>query len=401
MSKTLFDAARMPADQAMELTTISLRAFGPRHEHWGIAWSGGKDSTALLTMTLYLLDTGRVARPKSFTVLYADTRMEIPPLWFAAQEIIGRLREMGIEVRIVQAPLDRRFWVYMLGRGVPPPNSRTLRWCTGSLKITPMELELKRLQADRGGVGKLLILTGVRQGESAVRDGRIAMSCGKDGAECGQGWYQECLSSEGVTTLAPILHWRVCHIWHWLRDWAPQPQFGEWPTEMLAEVYGGDEAEEINCRTGCICCPVATKDKALDVVISLPQWAYLSPLKELRPLFASLKMPDVRLRKPSGERLADGSLCHNQCRMGPLVMEARWNALTKVLDIQTRVNDAAALHGRPPIDILNEEEHARIVKLIEANTWPCKWTGREPRADEPYDDGSGPRLFVEEEVAAL
>src|SRR3546814_9885760 len=38
--------------------------------------------------------------------------------------------------------------------------------------------------------GKFLLLTGVRQGESAQRDGRIAMSCGKNGAECGQGWYQ-------------------------------------------------------------------------------------------------------------------------------------------------------------------------------------------------------------------
>lgn len=238
-TKTLFDGFRMPADQAMAMTIESLRTFGPRHRHWGIAWSGGKDSTSLLTMVLYLLSAGKIERPESLTVLYADTRMEIPPLWVAAMEIIERLREMSIDVRIVRAPLDRRFWVYMLGRGVPPPNSKTLRWCTGSLKITPMELELKRLTAEKGE-GKLLILTGVRQGESAVRDGRIAMSCGKDGAECGQGWYQECLSSDRVATLAPILHWRVCHIWHWLRDWAPRAEFGEWPTEMLAEVYGGD-----------------------------------------------------------------------------------------------------------------------------------------------------------------
>lgn len=377
----------------MELTVASLNTFGPRHEHWGIAWSGGKDSTSLLTMTLYLIQTGKVQAPKSLTVLYADTRMEIPPLYFAAVEIMGRLRELGIEVRIVRAPLDRRFWVYMLGRGVPPPNSKTLRWCTGSLKITPMEIELKRLQKDRGGAGKLLILTGVRQGESAVRDGRIAMSCGKDGAECGQGWYQECLSSDGVTTLAAILHWRVCHIWHWLRDWAPQPQFGDWPTEMLAEVYGGEEAEEINCRTGCICCPVATKDKALDVCISLPQWSYLAPLKDLRPLFARLKLPNVRLRKPRGEQRADGMLCHNQCRMGPIIMSARWEALASVVAIQDRVNNDARRLGRPTIDILNQEEYCRIVELIEDNTWPCKWTGNEPRADEPYDDGRGPTLF--------
>jgi DNA sulfur modification protein DndC len=57
--------------------------------------------------------------------------------------------------------------------------------------------------------GKILMITGVRQGESAIRDDRIAMSCGKDGAECGQGWYQEVLpNAKGIrgriATLAPL-----------------------------------------------------------------------------------------------------------------------------------------------------------------------------------------------------
>jgi hypothetical protein len=37
---------------------------------------------------------------------------------------------------------------------------------------------------------RLLMLTGVRLGESAVRDRRIALSCSRNGAECGQGWFQ-------------------------------------------------------------------------------------------------------------------------------------------------------------------------------------------------------------------
>ena len=35
--------------------------------------------------------------------------------------------------------------------------------------------------------GTLLTITGVREGESAVRYGRIRMSCSTDGAECVQG----------------------------------------------------------------------------------------------------------------------------------------------------------------------------------------------------------------------
>ena len=108
-----------------------------------------------------------------------------------AQQIIDELRERGINVEIVMAPMDDRFMVYILGRGVPPPNNNTLRWCTGQIKIEPMEEALRRRldQLD----GQILMITGVRQGESAIRDRRIEMSCSKDGAECGQGWYQQVL----------------------------------------------------------------------------------------------------------------------------------------------------------------------------------------------------------------
>jgi DNA sulfur modification protein DndC len=39
---------------------------------------------------------------------------------------------------------------------------------------------------------------------------------------------------------------------------------------MIADAYGGDEAEEINARTGCTGCPLASEDKALDTILSNP-----------------------------------------------------------------------------------------------------------------------------------
>src|SRR3954469_8501448 len=184
-------SARMPSEEAVELTVQSVMAYAPTHEHWAVAWSGGKDSTATLTLLVSLIEAGAIPRPRRLWVFYADTRQELPPLQAAAERIVRQLRQRDwVEVVVARAPLDRRFMVYMLGRGVPPPNNNTLRWCTRQIKIDPMAAELRRLVDDRGG-GKVLMLTGVRQGESAIRDGRIAMSCGRDGAECGQGWYQE------------------------------------------------------------------------------------------------------------------------------------------------------------------------------------------------------------------
>jgi DNA sulfur modification protein DndC len=384
----LFGNKRIEFNEQVQLTIDSLNTYGPLHDHWTIAWSMGKDSTTLVTLIVQLIESGQIKPPKSLTVLCADTRMELIPLWIASMGIIEKLKIKGIGVQVVMAPIDDRFLVYILGRGVPPP-SNTFRWCTGQIKVEPMEAALHELYNKTQQ--KILMLTGVRQGESAIRDGRIAMSCGKDGAECGQGWYQTGLDNDLCSTLAPILHWRVCSIWDWLKIFAPSKKYGAWPTAILADAYGGDEAEEINARTGCIGCPLAQKDKALIAVIEMPQWSYLSPLLQLKPIYREMKKPQYRLRK-DGERNKDGKLSKKQQRLGPLTLESRAYFLSQILSIQNEVNVKAIELNRPLIDILNKEEEQRILQLITLKTWPDRWTGEEVKGDvildKRYNDGS-------------
>ncbi|RWF02983.1 phosphoadenosine phosphosulfate reductase family protein [Mesorhizobium sp.] len=399
---TLFEGSkRLVYDEAVDLTLQSMQAYGPAHDHWGIAWSGGKDSSATLSLIVHLIDVGRLAAPKSLTVFYADTRQELPPLAIAAERIMAQLAARGIRCEVVRAPLDKRFLVYILGRGVPPPNNNTLRWCTRQIKIDPMAEALEQRLGELDG--KILMITGVRQGESAIRDDRIAMSCGKDGAECGQGWYQEVLpNAKGIrgriATLAPLLHWRVCNVWDWLRIYAPMAEYGGWATAAIADAYGGDEATEINARTGCAGCPLASKDLALDTIVASPAWGHLAPLKGLKPLYRELREPRHRIRKAGLERLKDGSVAANPQRMGPLTFAARLMGLERVLAIQAECNAGAAELGRPLLDILNAEEEARIRELIAAETWPNGWDGDEPAADMPMDsyfsDGSVQPLLV-------
>lgn len=85
----LFGVPKQTVDQALEATAESLRLYGASHPHWCVAWSGGKDSTATLTAVLYLIDSGAVPRPERMTVLYADTRMELVPLW-AVRELLAQ-----------------------------------------------------------------------------------------------------------------------------------------------------------------------------------------------------------------------------------------------------------------------------------------------------------------------
>lgn len=386
----LFDRSlRLQMNESIDLTVESLTTHGADHDHWIVAYSGGKDSTALVTLVVFLIRTGRVKPPKRITVLYVDTRLELPPLAFAAARIRAELEAQAEElaalgceltVRVVLPPMDHRYFVYIFGRGVPSP-SNAFRWCTEKTKVDPIEEEIRRLAV--GTTTKPLTLTGLRIGESAARDDRIVLSCGKDGGECGQGWYQKALPDALCAKLAPILWWRVCHVWAWLRHHEAEHGFD---TALLAEAYGGDENNEANARTGCTGCPVAAEDHALLRICRMPQWAYLAPLQRLRPYYWNvLHSPASRLRQPPAERRKDGRLVLKQNRLGPLTFEARRAGLAFVLSVQAEVNEAARRLGRPEIDILNAEEVARIEGLIEAKTWPEKWDGDEPLGTEPYE----------------
>lgn len=412
----LFDSERADMHTSIRRTIEMLNEYGPRFRRWCVAWSGGKDSTAAVTLIAYLIASGKVAAPAGgLEVMFADTRLELPPLWLAAQDIRAELEERGIPVRVVMAPMDRRFMVYILGRGVSPPTHK-FRWCTKNIKVLPMKQELERLGASPSD--PVLLLTGVRLGESAARDQRIAMVCStKGGTECGAAQFQgiaggdgdgprfyEAPGTNGIATLAPLIHWRICHVWRWLSDWAPEEEFGGWDTRQLAHVYGGrdgDEAQEVGARTGCIGCPLAKTDIALDALLRMDRWSYLRPLKEVRAIYWWLREPGNRVRKETASRISTGDgLATNPQRIGPTTLDARLEGLRRVLDVQQRINTAADAARRPRVYLIDAEEEARIRHLISVGTWPLGWDGTEPVANRLIpgeffvedEDGDGNRI---------
>ncbi len=358
---TLWEDQRTRLPDSIDLSLASLRAYGQRYKHWVIAYSGGKDSSAVTTFVAWAIRSGSVPAPESLTVMYADTRQELPPLQATAMRLLEELRKDGFNAQVVLPELDNRFYVYMLGRGVPPPKNR-FRWCTPMLKVQPMANALHTLR-ERAGQ-KLLMLTGVRLGESAIRDQRIALSCGKNGGECGQGWFQTTTDSTVADTLAPLVHWRLCHIWDWL-------YFGQHSYPMVADiavVYGEDDI-----RTGCVGCNLASRDTALEYLIKQPDYAYLTPLMELKPLFAELTKAKHRHRKTEPAFRKDGAPVKNVQRLGPLTMEAREMGLARLLDIQARAR----------VDLINAAEAARIRELWQMGVFPNGWDGNELTGDVP------------------
>lgn len=358
---TLFDGMRLTLEQAVEQSIESLNQYGARYRHWALAYSGGKDSSAAVTFVVWAIRSGLVTAPESLTVLYADTRLELPPLQTTALNLLATLWDEGFQARVVLPPVDERFLVYMLGYGVPP-SSNTFRWCTQQIKVEPMLVALEELRVQHG---KLLMLTGVRVGESAARDQRIAVSCSVNGGECGQGWFQVSTPESTADTLAPLLHWRVCHVYDWLYY---DPLGHGYAVPGVADVYGEDEV-----RTGCVGCPLASRDVALERVIRKPEWAHLTPLLELKPLWRELKKPQWRKRKTKPERRKDGEYSRNVQRMGPLTMDGRKYGLDRVLNIQARAG----------IDMINQDEEARIKEMWALDMWPRRWSADDARADDP------------------
>jgi DNA sulfur modification protein DndC len=49
-TESLFERSRLTLEQSIELTAQSLRAYAERYAHWAIAYSGGKDSSALVSV---------------------------------------------------------------------------------------------------------------------------------------------------------------------------------------------------------------------------------------------------------------------------------------------------------------------------------------------------------------
>lgn len=383
----LFGGERMQMDESIRLTLDALGVYMAGRETVAIASSGGKDSTTVLTLLVWAILSGRVPAPRRLVVLYADTRMELLPLYQVIDGVLAELEDrrddlaaLGCElvIRRVVAPLDRRFFVQLLGRGVPPPHNR-FRWCTPKLKVEPMAAALAELRGLSDG--KPLLLHGVRVGESAARDSRIALACSRDDSECGQGWYQQTLDEDVADKLGPILHWRVCHVARWLDTWAPLEEYGGWDTSLLVDAYGGEEAMEAGARTGCVGCPLVTHDRALERVLRMARWAYLLPLTGLRPLYARLQAPAMRLRQPPGELRKDGQLVSKQERLGPLTMDARALGLAEVLRIQGEINARAVALGRPQLDLVNADEEARIREFWALGEWPDGWTGEEPTGE--------------------
>ena len=73
---------------------------------------------------------------------------------------------MPFQTAMVRPKTDETFWVNLIGRGYGAPYNK-FRWCTDRMKIQPANRFILDKVAEHGEV---ILILGVRKGESATRD---------------------------------------------------------------------------------------------------------------------------------------------------------------------------------------------------------------------------------------
>jgi len=139
---------------------------------WIVAFSGGKDSTTALQLVWKAVQRLEPElRKRQIHVVCNNTLVENPMILRYVKTQLELIRNASIEqsmpiiVQHTVPDLKNTFWVNLIGRGYPAPNS-LFRWCTERLKIRPTT---KYIQDKISTFGEVIIILGSRNAESNTR----------------------------------------------------------------------------------------------------------------------------------------------------------------------------------------------------------------------------------------
>lgn len=318
-----------PLSRRVQKAVERIRAeYVKSTDDWFLGFSGGKDSTAVLQLTMSAL-RGVRKRTRRIVVAYCDTGVEIPVIASMVRSTLRRLsheaRESGLPIstRLLQPHIEDRYFVKVIGRRYPTPTNK-FRWCTDRLRINPV----KRLLATASG-DQPFVLLGTREGESNQRDRTLAAHA------TSRRYIYEQGGNTRVRIFAPIIDFRIADVW--------ATNFGIQGTEavdtdVLARMYRDADAEcpmikdpnGTPCgagRFGCWTCTVVRKDRAVSSMISEGH-RNLQPLFDYRNWIAELR-DDPSMRCRYRRNGAKGP--------GPFTLDARKLLLRRLRKVQERV----------------------------------------------------------------
>ncbi|MGJ8733734.1 MAG: DNA phosphorothioation system sulfurtransferase DndC, partial [Cellulophaga sp.] len=262
---------------------------------WIIGFSGGKDSTVLLTLVWIALQRIRKDMPFPFQlkrkvyVVCNDTMVENPIIANYVEDVLAiisesaRDQDLPIFVQKTTPKLEESFWVNVIGKGYPVPNN-AFRWCTDKLKIRPTSNFLLE-QIDEKG--EAIVLLGTRYEESVTRE-RSMKKHEVTGSR---------LSRHQTTTntyvYSPIKDMYLEEVWYVINTVKSPWGFDN---SILFKIYADASADDYECPTvvvnkehtscgqsrfGCWTCTVVKTDKSMTALVDKGQ-NWMQPLLDFR-----------------------------------------------------------------------------------------------------------------------
>ncbi|MEE8056269.1 MAG: DNA phosphorothioation system sulfurtransferase DndC [Pseudomonadales bacterium] len=349
-----------------EIQTLYLEDKKP----WVIGFSGGKDSTTILSLIYVAITKLKAAqRHKHIYVISSDTLVETPMVVDMVTTTIDQINAQAIKRKLpmtahqVIPKMEQTFWANLLGKGYPAP-TQNFRWCTERMKIDPVsEFILDKVTR----FGEVVVVLGARSDESASRAQVIAKH------KIEGSTLSRHSSLPGAFTYMPIEDWTFDDVWMYLLG-APAPWGGD--HFELFSLYKDSSAGECplvidtntpscgNSRFGCWTCTVVTKDRAMEGLIESGE-IWLQELKDFRNELYKSTIPKNKEKYRNYKRrtgkvqyarkaLNDDSNTEVKTIPGPYWMKQRQQWLKKLLTIEKNLRD----QGREITLIQPEELYA-------------------------------------------
>lgn len=328
---------------------------------WIIGFSGGKDSTALLTLVWLALqklkdNNSNYKYKRPIYVVCNDTMVENPIIEEYVQTVLNVIQKsakeqnLPITVKITTPKLEDTFWSCVIGKGYPVPNN-SFRFCTERMKIKPTsQFIVDQVAAD----GEAIILIGTRLAESQQR----AKSIKKHDIK-GFRLSKHPLNPN-TFTYAPIKELMLEEVW-FIINAIPSP-WG-FDNQIIFKIYSDASADDYECPTvvtdeshkscgqsrfGCWVCTVVKEDKSMGALIkSGLEW--MRPLLDFRNrLIENRNISDNRRTTRRNGQMAVDETGHN---MGNYTIEYRIQLLKELLEVQKEIQN-----DRSSIDFITSQE---------------------------------------------
>jgi DNA sulfur modification protein DndC len=315
-----------------------------QHYPWIVGFSGGKDSSLVAHAVFEALQAiPPSARARPVHIVSNDTLVESPFVMAHLNKVTRQIEQaandMGlpIVVRRTRPDLDKTFWVLLIGKGYPSPNSQ-MRWCTDRLKIQPTSTYIRENISQHGAA---IVVLGVRRTESIRRMMTVDKYENMRGSNL-----NEHNSISGALIFRPIVDLSTDDVWEILGTF-PTPWGGTHKDlfQLYRDAEGGecpvvlskDEAPGCgtkNSRFGCWTCTVVEKDKSLQGYIDAGHDGY-QPLLDFRDnLVAYRRNQSMRSAiRRNGRLTFDATGKHIP---GPFTIQARQEILAELLRVQAK-----------------------------------------------------------------